>query len=118
MRSKPELYNVISYSTSVETAATTYGSNYLSLMSSGRQQHQQQSFNDSYTALMLEEAEKLYNKLTTELTNRVIAAAAAAIRVSSSLSAPLANSNSQKLTHKNDRYQTEESRYNNQNRNF
>jgi hypothetical protein len=118
LRSKPELYNVISYSTSVETAATTYGSNYLSLMSSGRQQHQQQSFNDSYTALMLEEAEKLYNKLTTELTNRVIAAAAAAIRVSSSLSAPLANSNSQKLTHKNDRYQTEESRYNNQNRNF
>jgi hypothetical protein len=43
-------------------------------MSSGRQQ-QQQSFNDIYTALILEEAEKLYNKLTTELTNRVMAAA-------------------------------------------
>jgi hypothetical protein len=39
-------------------------------------EQQQQSFNDSYTALILEEAEKLYNKLTTELTNRVIAAAA------------------------------------------
>ena len=38
------------------------------------QQRQQQSFNDSYTALILEEAEKLYNKLTTELTNSVIAA--------------------------------------------
>jgi hypothetical protein len=36
---------------------------------------QQQSFNDSYTALTLEEAEKLYNKLTTELTNRIMAAA-------------------------------------------
>jgi hypothetical protein len=44
-------------------------------MSSGRQH--QQSFNDSYTALILEEAEKLYNKLTTELTDRSIAAAAA-----------------------------------------
>jgi hypothetical protein len=33
---------------------------------SGRQQ-QQQSFNDSYTALVLEESEKLYNKLTIEL---------------------------------------------------
>ena len=61
------------YSTSVTTASATYGSNYLSLVSSRRQQ-QQQSFNDSYTALILEEAEKLYNKLTTELTNRVITA--------------------------------------------
>jgi hypothetical protein len=51
-------------------------------MSSGRQQ-QQQSFNDIYTTLILEEAEKLYNKLTTELTNGVIAGTAAAIRASS-----------------------------------
>src|SRR5215216_247413 len=36
LRSKPELYNFISYSTSVETSSATYGSNYLSLMSSGR----------------------------------------------------------------------------------
>ena len=77
MGSNPELYNLISYSTSVETAATTYGSNYPSLMLSGRQQQQQQSFNDSYTALILEEAEKLYNKLMTELTNRVMVAASA-----------------------------------------
>jgi hypothetical protein len=43
-------------------------------MSSGRPH--QQSFNDSYTALILEEAEKLYNELTTKLTNSVIAATA------------------------------------------
>jgi|SRR5829696_8518303 len=73
LRSNPQFHNFISYSISVETTSTTYGSNYLSLMSSGRQQ-QQQSFNDSYTALILEESEKLYNKLTTELTNRAIAA--------------------------------------------
>ena len=42
-----------------------------------------QSFNDIYTALILEEAEKLYNKLTTKLTNSVIAAAAADIEASS-----------------------------------
>jgi hypothetical protein len=76
LRSNPELYNFISYSTSVETAATTYGSNYLSLMP-GRQHRQ--AFNDSYTALILEEAEKLYNKLITKLTNAVLEAAAISI---------------------------------------
>jgi hypothetical protein len=55
-------------------------------------QQQQQSFNDSYTALILEEAEKLYNKLTAELTNKVIAAAAAPIR-ESSLPLPTHNNN-------------------------
>src|SRR5215211_4798293 len=70
LRSNPELYNFISYSTSVETTAT-YGFNYPSLMSSGRQQqYQQQSFNDTYSALILEESEKLYNQLITEFTNR------------------------------------------------
>jgi hypothetical protein len=73
LRSNPELYNFISYSNSVETTYTTYGTSYLLLMSSGRQQ----SFNDTYTALILEEAEELYNELTKELTNRVIAAATA-----------------------------------------
>jgi transposase len=85
LRTNPELYNFISHSTSVEIADTTYGSNYLSLMLSGRQQQQQQSFNDIYTALILEEAEKLYNKLTTELTNNAIAAAATAMRASPSI---------------------------------
>jgi hypothetical protein len=45
----------------------------------GRQHQQQQSFNDSYTALILEEAEKLYNKLITKLTNAVLEAAAISI---------------------------------------
>ena len=74
MRSHPELYNFISYSTSAETTYATYGSNYPPLMLSGRQQQQQQSFNDTYTALILEETEKLYNELITKLTNRVITA--------------------------------------------
>ncbi|HZC47856.1 MAG TPA: hypothetical protein VE244_02230, partial [Nitrososphaeraceae archaeon] len=91
LRTNPELYNFVLYSTSIRTAsATTYGSNYLSLMLSGRQ-NQQQSFNDTYTTLILEEAEKLYNKLMTELTNTVMVATAT-IR-ESSLSLPSYNNN-------------------------
>jgi hypothetical protein len=74
LRTNLELYNFLLYSTSIGTASATYGSNYLSLMSSEQQQHQQQPFNDNYTALILEEAEKLYNKLMTELTNRLTGA--------------------------------------------
>ena len=62
------------------------------------EQHQQQSFNDNYTALILEESEKLYNKLMIELTNRVISV----VRATSLPS--LTNNNEQTLTHKNDRY--------------
>jgi DNA-binding CsgD family transcriptional regulator len=87
LRSKPELYNFILYNIP-NNNATSYSSNYLSLMSG--EQHQQ-SFNDSYTALILEEAEKLYNKLMTELTNRVMVATAT-IR-ESSLSLPSYNNN-------------------------
>jgi transposase len=90
LRSNPKLYDFISYNTSVETTSATYGSNYLSLMS-GQQQHQQQSFNDTYASLILEEAERLYNKLTTELTNWSIAATAT-IR-ESSLPLPTHNNN-------------------------
>jgi DNA-binding CsgD family transcriptional regulator len=74
LRMNSELYNFVICGTSNNTTIS-YGSNYPSLMFSGKQQ--QQSFNDSYTALILEEAEKLYNKLTTELTNRAIAATVA-----------------------------------------
>jgi predicted nucleic acid-binding protein/transposase len=111
LRSSSELYNFVLYSTAVETtSATAYGSNYLSLMSE-QQQHQQQSFNDSYTTLIVEEAEKLYNMLMTEFTNRVIATAAA---MRASLLASPADNNDQKLTYKIDNtYQTEESKYNN-----
>jgi hypothetical protein len=73
LRSSPELYNFVIYDNSNNTPIS-YGSDYPSLMLSGRQR-QQQSFNDSYTTLIVEESEKLYNKLITELTNRVIAAA-------------------------------------------
>jgi hypothetical protein len=74
LRSNPELYNFVIYDNSNSTTIS-YGSDYPSLMLSGRQQ-QRQSFNDNYTALILEEAEKLYNQITTELANEVIAAAA------------------------------------------
>ncbi|MCD6036600.1 MAG: hypothetical protein K0S67_484 [Nitrososphaeraceae archaeon] len=110
LRSNPELFNFISYSTFVETTSTTYGSNYLSLVSSGEQQ--QQSFNDSYTALILEESEKLYNKLTAELANIVIAATAIAIRAPSLPSIGNNNNNKQKLPHNNTYDEREELRYN------
>ena len=109
LRSNPELYNFISYSTAIKTTSTTYRSNYISLISSGRQQ--QQSFNDNYTALIFEESEKTLYKLITELTNMAIVVTAASIRETS---LPLLG-NEHKLIHKNDNvYQTEEARYNNQ----
>ena len=86
LRMNPELYNFIIHDNSNNNTISN-GSDYPSLMLSGRQQHQQ-SFNDSYTALIIEEAEKLYNKLRTELTNIFIAAAAAtttAMRASPSI---------------------------------
>jgi hypothetical protein len=45
-------------------------------MSEQQQHQQQQAFNDNYTALIVQEAEKIYNKLITEFTNRVITAIA------------------------------------------
>ena len=72
LRMNPELCNFVIHDNSNNTAIS-YGPNYPSLMS--REQHQQQSFNDCYTALILEEAEKLYNQLITEFTNKAMAAA-------------------------------------------
>jgi transposase len=89
LRMNPELYNFIIHDNANNTPII-YGFNYPSLMLSGRQQQQQQSFNDSYIALILEEAEKPYNKLTTELTNRIMAAAADATAIRAS-SLPTAN---------------------------
>ena len=88
VRTNAKLYNFVicDISTTNNTITTSYESNSLWLMS-GRQEHQQ-SFNDSYTALILEEAEKLYNDLTTKLTDRFIAASIKA----SSLPLPSANS--------------------------
>jgi hypothetical protein len=95
LRTNPELYKFVIYDNSNNTTIS-FGSNYLSLLSG---EQQQQSFNDSYIALILEEAEKFYSKLITELTNRAIAVAAA--MTASSLSSPSIG-NKQKLTHKND----------------
>jgi hypothetical protein len=64
------------------------------------QQQQQQSFNDSYTALILEEAEKVYIKLITKFTNKVMAAAAD-IRASS---LPVPGNNNKQKSHKTDKY--------------
>ena len=78
LRSNPELCNFMMYYNSNTTATISYGSNYPSFMSGGQQQqHQEQSFNGRYAALILEETEKLYNQIITELTNRVMVAAAA-----------------------------------------
>jgi hypothetical protein len=73
-----------------------------------QQQQRQQPFSyisdDSYTTFttsILEESEKLYNKVITKLTDSAIGAAAA-ITVSLPLSG---NNNNQKLTYKNDRYE-------------
>jgi hypothetical protein len=86
------------------------------MLMSGRQQHQQTfgyiSDDDIYAALILEEAEKLYNDLTTKLTNEIIAAATAAMKTISSLPLPSAN-DSRKLIYKNNIYKIEEARYNN-----
>jgi hypothetical protein len=82
LRRNQELYNFVLN----DTDTTSYGSNYLSLMLP-EQHQQQQSFSylndDICTAVILEEAEKLYNKLTTKLTNTIIAATAVSIRESS-----------------------------------
>jgi hypothetical protein len=88
LRTNPEEYKFVSNDISNNTTIS-YG--LLSLMLSEGQQHQQQSFNDSYTALILEEAEKLNNILRTKLISRVITANAA-IR-ESSLSLPTYNNN-------------------------
>jgi hypothetical protein len=72
------------------------------LLGSGQQQpFSYISGDDICTAVKLEEAEKLYNKLTTKLTNEVIAATAAI----KTISLPLPSSNNmQNLTHKNDTF--------------
>jgi hypothetical protein len=88
LRMNPELCNFLLYNISNNNTATSYGSNYLSLMSG---EHQQQSFIDSYTDVILEESEKLYNTLKTELTNRFIRTAAAAAIRASSLPSPSNN---------------------------
>jgi transposase len=85
LRRNPELCNFVLNDISNNTDITSYGSNYLSLTLPGEQH--QQSFSclndDIYAAVILEEAGKLYNGLTTKLANEVISASAPAVRTSS-----------------------------------
>jgi len=95
LRRKPELYNLVLNDISNNNNSTIYASNYHSLALSEQEQPFRYISDDGYTALILEQSEKLYNALTTKLTNDVIAAMAAAIRTSSSSSLSLPSNNNQ-----------------------
>ena len=61
---------------------------------------------DIYSAVILEEAERLYNELTTKLTNEVLVAST--VYVSASSLPSQSNNNNQRLIHKIDNiHQTE-----------
>jgi hypothetical protein len=85
LRKNPELCNFVLNDSDI----SSYGSNHLSLILPGQQPSNYLN-DDICTAVILYESEKLYNELTTKLTNDVMAAAAA-VRASSSLSS--ANNN-------------------------
>jgi hypothetical protein len=84
-------HNFVLNDISNNTDITSYGSNYLSLTLPGEQH--QQSFSclndDICTTVILEQAEKLYNKLVIKLTNEAMAAAAAIKESSLSLPLPI-----------------------------
>jgi hypothetical protein len=111
LRRNPELCNFVLKDIS-NNNHTAYRSNYLSLMSEQQQQESFSYINDNpYVDLILEKSERLYNDFTTKLTNDVMAATAAAMKIIPSLALPLSpsNNNSQKLNYENDNtYQTEE----------
>ena len=67
LRRNPELCNFVLNDTSVQTTIYSYGSNYLSLTLSGRATIINNHYDDIYTALILEEAEKLYNELNNKI---------------------------------------------------
>ena len=92
LRGNPELYNFIL--NDISNDDTSYGSNYPLLMLSGsfNNHHFIYISDDPHTALILEETEKLYNKLTTEKTNGIMDAA---IRTSL-LPLPLTNNSKSK----------------------
>jgi hypothetical protein len=77
LRRNAELYNLISYGISNNNETTSYGSNCLSLTLPGEQQSSSYISDDIYTVVILEESEKLYNKLVIKLINEAMAAAAA-----------------------------------------
>jgi hypothetical protein len=77
LRINPELCNFVSNDISNNNDTTSYGSNYLLLTLPGEQQSSSYISDDIYTVVILEESEKLYNKLVIKLTNEAMAAAAA-----------------------------------------
>jgi hypothetical protein len=79
LRRNPELCNFVlnDISNNNDTDTTSYGSNCLSLTLPGEQQSSSYISDDIYTVVILEESEKLYNKLVIKLTNEAMAAAAA-----------------------------------------
>jgi hypothetical protein len=85
LRRNSELCNFIlsDISNNNDADRASYRSNYLSLMLPGQKQQSFGYISDYiFAALILEEAEKLYNELTTKLTNEVMTAAVA-VRASS-----------------------------------
>jgi hypothetical protein len=84
LRRNPELTNFVLN----DTDTSSYGSNCGLLMLAGQQQPSNNLNDDIYFAVILEESEKLYNELTTKLTNEIIAATAAM-----KISLPLPSSN-------------------------
>jgi hypothetical protein len=104
LRRNPELCNFVLNDISNNNNSTIYTSNYHSLIMSEQEQPFIYISDDIYTAVILEEDEKLYNNLTTKLTNDVIAAATAIKETSLSLLSPSGNNNNQKLIYENGTY--------------
>jgi hypothetical protein len=78
LRRNPEFCNfVLNDISNNDTDTTSYGSNCLSSTLPGEQQSSSYISDDIYTVVILEESEKLYNKLVIKLTNEAMAAAAA-----------------------------------------
>ena len=98
LRGNPELYNFIL--NHISNKDTSYGSNYPLLMLSGsfNNHHFIYISDNPHTALILEETEKLSNKLATELTNEITDAA-----ISTSL-LQLPTTNNTKTNHQNEIY--------------
>ena len=92
LRRNHELYNLITYTMSDTSNTTSYLCNYLSLISGEQQELFNYATEDGYATLVLEEAEKLYNELTTKLTNEIIAATATMKTTTSSLPLQLPSS--------------------------
>jgi hypothetical protein len=106
LRRNTELCNFVL--NDISNNITSHGSN--SLLTTRQQQpFTYVSDDDICVAVILEEAERLYNELITKLTNSVISAATAMRTL-----LPPPGNNKQELTHNNDNeYQTVEDRYNN-----